>query len=344
MSARTAPGAPLPSDPQAASQGPPNDLDAFMKKVLERRDESWKKLHDYILSETERFELVAPGEVPVHGMRREFMWFVREGYLVRSPVRFDGANIPEADRRTYEDNWLREEKERETKRREKAKKDAAAEPAERVGEVAGDRRPVVTSTAPNRGADETSLDGIIDERGEPRFVSEAYFMRFRFEPGNYFYAGREQIDAREVVKIEYYPKTMFGDEGRSRERRGEEAKKPSRERSRERDQEAKIERQLNKVSLVTLWIDPAEHQIVQYQFDNVGFDFLPGRWIVRVDDVTASMKMGRVFEGIWLPRDLSVKLEMSLAPGAFRFDYGRQFYDYKKAETSARIRSIGDIK
>jgi hypothetical protein len=39
-----------------------------------------------------------------------------------------------------------------------------------------------------------------------------------------------------------------------------------------------------------------------------------------------------------------VKLEMSLAPGAFRFDYGRQFYDYKKAETSARIRSIGDIK
>ena len=33
---------------------------------------------------------------------------------------------------------------------------------------------------------------------------------------------------------------------------------------------------MNKTALVTLWVDPAEHQIVKYTFDNVWLDFLPG--------------------------------------------------------------------
>ena len=49
-----------------------------------------------------------------------------------------------------------------------------------------------------------------------------------------------------------------------------------------------------KVALVTLWVDPAAEQIVKYTFDNTEFDFLPGRWLVRVGDVTASMTMSRV--------------------------------------------------
>ena len=39
---------------------------------------------------------------------------------------------------------------------------------------------------------------------------------------------------------------------------------------------------MNKVSLVTLWVEPKAHQIVKYTFDNVSFDFLPGAWLVRV--------------------------------------------------------------
>ena len=47
---------------------------------------------------------------------------------------------------------------------------------------------------------------------EPRFISEAYFMKFPFEPGNYYLAGRETMDGRPVVKIEYYPSRLFSDD------------------------------------------------------------------------------------------------------------------------------------
>ena len=36
-------------------------------------------------------------------------------------------------------------------------------------------------------------------------MSEAYFMEFKFEPGNYYLAGREKLEGQDVLKIEYYP-------------------------------------------------------------------------------------------------------------------------------------------
>ena len=106
--------------------------------------------------------------------------------------------------------------------------------------------------------------------------------------------------------------------------------------------ERKIEQGLNKVALVTLWIDPAEYQVVRYKFDNVDFGFLPARWLVRVDTITASMTMARVLDGVWLPQEMAVQAGITLATGSYGFEYGRRLYDYKKAETGARIRSIGD--
>jgi len=111
-----------------------------------------------------------------------------------------------------------------------------------------------------------SLDQFVAQRGEPRFISEAYFLQFKFEPGNYYLAGRERIADRDVLKIEYYPTGLFGghDGGRAKEApKGEAAAnaKPRR-RSAEDDADAKIEQKLNKVALVTLWVDPAEYQIV----------------------------------------------------------------------------------
>jgi hypothetical protein len=331
--------------PQAAPQGAPparaqTDLDTLMARVLDRREQTWKTLHDYVLDETERLEVVGPGDIRLHGQQREFTWYVRDGILVRSPVRFNGVTIPDAERRSYEERWLKEEKDREAKRREKtAKADAGAK--------TGDARAVVSGNEnnppmqPGSGAKDAtpSLNAFLDERGEPRFVSEAYFLKFTFEPGNYYLVGRERIDGREVLRIEYYPTRLFDEEHDAT--RDERPAAERRAKPRDKKAAADIERKLNKVALITLWVDPTAQQIVRYTFDNVDFGFLPGRWLVRLDTITASMTVGEVFPGVWLPRDVNIKAGLTLASGSYRFEYGRQFADYKKAETSARIRGIG---
>jgi hypothetical protein len=316
----------------AAQQAPPKvqtDLDTFMARVLARRDENWRTLHDYILSETERFSIAGPGRVTLYGLRREYDWYVREGFLIRSPIRFDGVAIPEPERRRYEENWLKEERDREAKRT----KPAAGNVAAAGGSGAGQR----ADAAP-------TLEGFVAQRGEPRFVSEAYFLKFKFEPGNYYLVGRERLDGRDVVRIEYYPRRLFADEEPAKEKEPQQpapAGTRSKERERERAEEERIERSFNKVALITLWIDPVEYQIVRYTFDNVDFGFLPGRWLVRVDDIRASMTMARVFDGAWLPREMTMRAGLSFASGSYQFQYGREFYNHKKAEVSARIRSIG---
>jgi hypothetical protein len=312
---------------QPTAVRPKTDLDVFMARVLERRDENWKKLHDYILSETERFALSGPGRVPLYGFRREFSWYVRDGYLIRSPIRFDGVTIADPERRRYEERWLSEEKAREA-RQNKDVSDKADPGAPATGELAA---PVTDASA---------LEGMVTGRVEPRFVSEAYFLRFKFEPGNYYFVGREQLDGREVVRIEYYPTQLFKDDERPAEEH-KPAGKPDKEAEKERQVEDRVNRGLNKVALVTLWIEPTEFQIVRYTFDNVDFGFLPGRWLVRVDHVSASMTMGKVLDGVWLPRSIEMRADLSMANGGFHFEYGREFYDHKKAEVSARIRIVG---
>ena len=97
-------------------------------------------------------------------------------------------------------------------------------------------------------------------------------------------------------------------------------------------------------SLVTLWIDPAEHQIVKFTFDNVGFEFLPFRWLVRLDDLKASMVMGQAFDGIWLPDHVELTGTLTLATGSLHVTYSRRFQEYRQAEVGARIRSYGPVR
>jgi hypothetical protein len=94
---------------------------------------------------------------------------------------------------------------------------------------------------------------------------------------------------------------------------------------------------MDKTSQVTLWVDPATHQIVKYTFDNVWLDFLPAGWLVKVDDIRASMQMGQPFPGIWLPRNLSIHAGVSLALGPMEFSYTREFSKYRKADVSSKI-------
>src|SRR5881396_564175 len=96
-----------------ASQSGPTDLDAFMQQVLARRDDNWKKLQQYILDERERIELRGPNRTLLWGERREYTWFIREGLFVRSPVKFNGVTISEADRRKFEADFLKRAQRRE---------------------------------------------------------------------------------------------------------------------------------------------------------------------------------------------------------------------------------------
>ncbi len=94
---------------------------------------------------------------------------------------------------------------------------------------------------------------------------------------------------------------------------------------------------MNKVALVTLWVDQQAKQIVRYTFDNVEFGFLPGRTLARLDTVRASMTMARVLDGVWLPATVSMDGAVTLATGSYRVEYLREFSGYRRGETSVTI-------
>jgi hypothetical protein len=349
----------------ARAQEGDTDLDRLMARVLERRNETWKALHDYVLDERERFALVGPADLRLFGGDRSYTWYVQDGVLVRSPVKFNGVTVAEGERRDYEQRWLKEENDRAERARARAQERAAKEADEQAKAPAAPGAPgaagdpvgeggLSAGEALPAGADATNATADVVARNlEPRFVSEANFLRFRFEKGRYFLVGRETLEGRQVLKVEYYPQNLFKDDGRDRgvdeEKRRERDRERQRRRS-EKDQDAArkleqdLDRKFNKVSLVTLWIDPAESQIVKYEFENLGLDFLPGRWLVRVGETTASMTMGRYFDGVWLPKAIAMKGDLQVAVGSFDIEYEREFLEYRKAETSARIRAYGDVK
>ncbi len=175
-------------------------------------------------------------------------------------------------------------------------------------------------------------------------------MEFKFEPGNYYLAGREQLDGQQVLRIEYYPTRMFNDDDeKDKDKDKDKADKKEaaassnrgrdqKARDRERETEQRIERQMNKTALVTLWVDPVEHQIVKYTFDNVWMDFLPAGWLVKVDDIRASMTMGQPFPGVWLPREMNIHAGVTMAMGSLEAAYARRFDDYKQADIKSLIR------
>src|SRR5262245_17440452 len=107
-----------------------SDLDAFMAKVLARRDDNWKKLQQYVLEEKEAFDLTGPGRFPLWGMRREYNWFIRDGIFVRSPISADGVKLSEADRRKAEEDWLRRQRNREERAKRNAERRARGEQEE----------------------------------------------------------------------------------------------------------------------------------------------------------------------------------------------------------------------
>jgi hypothetical protein len=286
------------------------DLDRLMEGVLTRRDENWKKLQQYTLVEDQTFRVTGPMETPLFGTRREFVWLPREGFFVRSPLRIDGVTIGEAERRREEDEFLEHERQRE--RRKTARNGR------------GQASP----------SDALEVSDVIRQSVQPEFVSAAYFLKFKFEAGHYALAGRERLLGRDVLRIEYYPERLFqsGPRNRGSGARGKDENAKSRDSS-----DAQIERQMDKVSFVTLWVEPTTKQILQYEFQNVEADFLPARWLARLDELRASMRMGNPFPDVWLPASLAFRVKMSLAIGAVEATYDVAYRDHRLAETSVKV-------
>ncbi|HUU32524.1 MAG TPA: hypothetical protein VMW48_00610 [Vicinamibacterales bacterium] len=308
----------LPCSFAAPSAAPrETDLDRFMAAVLSRRDDNWKKLQQYILEERERLLVTGPGGTRLFGLSRKYRWFQKDGFFIRSPLTANGVGVGEADRRRYESDWLKRQQKRDERRSERDAKEGKDEPSPVPTEAIGD---------------------VLRQQSEPRFVSAAYFLRFKFEPGRYGLAGKEQLDGRELLKVQYYPARLFDDaedEKRRRERGGEPARPGKGERQ---DGDEHFDRQMNKVSLVTLWILREERQIVRYVFDNVDMGFLPGRSVLRVDGLTASMQMGEPFPGVWLPKAVAGRVRFGSAAGPMDAAYDISYAGYRQASVTVKVR------
>src|SRR5207249_6526669 len=134
----------------------------------------------------------------------------------------------------YETEFLERQKRREERFRQRER------------EAAGDSLPAPLPPEP-------TVDGLLRQTRQPQFISSAYFLRFRFEQGKYALVGREKLDGHDVLRIEYYPSRLF---------RGSDRRRNSETSDRDRAYEAELQRLMNKVALVTLWVEPNAHQVV----------------------------------------------------------------------------------
>ena len=298
------------------------DLDAFMREVLATRDQNWKKLQQYVLDEREAIDVRGPGRVQLWGERREYTWYIRDGFFVRSPLKFNGVEISDSERRKFEADYLKRQQEREKRRRANAPPSGADS-----GSVSIGGSTIVDWGDPARN--DQNVDGLLKQTRQPEFISSAYFLRFKFEEGKYALVGREALDGIDVLRIEYYPAKLFGGTDRRRNREGQS--------ERDKAYDEAFRRMMNKVALVTLWIEPKAHQIVKYTFNNVGFDFLPVQWFVHVDDLRATMTMGQPFPEVWLPRNLELALDFTLAIGQLDLRYALEYHDYRRADVTSKV-------
>jgi hypothetical protein len=315
-----------------------SDLDALMSDVLSRRDDNWKKLQQYTLTERENLQITALAVFRLFGFEREYLWFPREGFFVRSPLKADGVAIDEERRRREEDEWLKNAQTAERRGKERQSNRARAG-ARAEGDVPA---PLAIQTDALLTG---SVEDVISQTFEPGFIRSANFMQFKFDQGQYALAGRERMLDRDVLKIEYYPKQLFNDaKDRPCDTKGTEEKKDTKTDGATRqcdkgdELEADIERKMNKVSLATLWVDPKERQILRYEFRFQDMDFLPGRSIVRVESSRATMQMAEPFTNVWLPDTVTMRFRVGSAAGPLEARYDVKYRDYRLPEVSGRVR------
>ena len=258
-------------DPSASAR---DDLDDFMAEVLRQRSHNWDSQYNYNFRERESLEITSTiAAAPIQGFTGEYNWYVRDGYLVRSPVSVNGAKVPDEERIEQEDEWIESLK---------------------------------------KGKSESS--GL--ERDK--------FFGMDFKKGRFLYAGKTEQEGREVALVEFYSDSAFGDEADDSDDNDE--------------LDERIERGLDKTMMVKLYVLPEERQIVRMELDNADFNFLPGRWLVRVEKIEASMTMHQPYGDEWLPKEMVAYGTVTTAQGNLSVRYSRLFYDYRVSEVRVKFR------
>jgi hypothetical protein len=308
------------------------DLDAFMRQVLAKRDENWKKLQQYVLDERVAVDMRGPGKVQLWGDRRDYTWYVRDGFFVRSPVKVNGVTIGESDRRKYEADYLRRQQRRD-RRRAGNQDSRTPDPSTGGSLTIGPDGVNVAAGQEAATPAPPDVENLLRQTREPEFISSAYFLRFRFEEGKYALVGHETLNGRDTLRIEYYPSNLFRVSERERERRQREGNSDPKDTA----YDAALLRLMNKTALVTLWVEPTAHQIVKYTFDNIALDFLPAQWLLHMDELHASMTMSQPFPDVWLPDNLVFQIGATLAVGRFDADYAVDYHDYRRADVTTKV-------
>ena len=300
-----------------------SDIDALMQKVLARRDDNWKKLQQYVLEEHYLIDVRGPSNSRIWAERREYFWYPRDGFFIRSPLKVNGVTVPEHARRAAEEQhlrWVRSREEIDPKKRAD-RGSSISIGADGVRFTPGQAStPVDDSPA--------GIASYLNQRRQPEFVESAYIMRFPFEGGRYAFVGRRKVENVDVLEIEYYPKRLFkGDDNSDL--------KVSR---RERLEDEMWTQLMNKAALVTVWVDPMAQQIVKYAFDHVTLEFFPAAWLFRPTSFKASMTMTQAFKNVWLPREVAIDLGALFATGPIDVKYRIDYRDYQEASASAKIK------
>ncbi len=272
---------------EVAAVAAQDDVDAFMEKVLEKREINWDQVYDYVFGEVEKLRIRGVEIAALQSFDQEYTRYVRDGYLVRSPWKINGVEVDDETREKEELKWI---------------------------------------------------ESVKDDDEETRIERDSFFD-FEFEPGNYLFAGREMFEGRELVRIEYYPTNLFSDDEDDRPPRRDDEEDPPRRRGDDDEDfdEEEFEHMFEKTSLVTLLVLAEDHQIVKWTFENVGLEFLPYRWLLRMDELHVSMVLDQPIEGVWLPREIRASAAASTASFNLTVEYSREFGDYKEPTVGAGV-------
>ena len=177
-----------------------NDLDAFMAQVLARRDVNRQTLQQYILDDVETFEVLGPGRAPLLRAGASSRGTCATACTCAAP---SGSTASRSARRTGGST-----------RTTGSSRSASGS--------SGERSATPTSRAARRSrrrargpAGRAARRRWRRRASSPKPTSWTSSSR----PGNYYLAGREQLEGHDVLRIEYYPTRMFNDDDHDGRRR-----------------------------------------------------------------------------------------------------------------------------
>ena len=239
----------------------------------------------------------------------------------------------EDDRRKFEDSYLAGAKRRDSRDASRVRKTRRA----RAPASARSRAPDNNDNARQQRhpPPPTSVDGLIRQTRQPQFVSSAYFLRFKFDEGQYALAGREKFEGRDVLRDRVLPDKAVW---RRRRRRGRRGAPAARATEKEQRQQADFRRLLNKVAVVThlgraLVASDRQVHLRQHRLRfPAGAVADTGRLAQSLDDD------GPAVSGVWLPKDIDISAAFTMAIGQFTFSQTVAYRDYREANVKSKFR------